>query len=133
MKPYWLVLAALGLPSCVIDTDDDLRSEFVGPGVLVVDWTIQGSKDPNLCLDLGAPTISVVVSTDDGFFVGDFRQACGLFETSIALDPDSYVADAALLDAAENERTTNVEIDRFSIFGDDELLIPIDFPFDSFY
>lgn len=127
-------IAALSLSSCVIEDDDDVfASAFPGPGVLVVDWTIQGAKDPNLCFELGADTISILIETSSGAFVGDFRQSCGVFETSIALEPGSYIADAALLDAAGVERTTSVEIDRFSIFGDDELLIPIDFPFDSFF
>lgn len=126
-------LAAATLSSCVIDDDDDFESEFRGPGELIVDWSIAGGQDPDLCFELGASSISIVVQTSTGAFVGDFRQACEEFATSIVLDPDFYIADAVLLDPADQERTTAVQIDRFTIFGDDRLTIPIDFPVNSFF
>lgn len=131
-----LLLAALtltALPSCIVESDRDPSSVFFGSGFAVVDWTIAGIKDPNLCFETGADQISVIVSTRDGFFVGEFQQACEFFATSIELSPGSYIADATMLDARGFEVTTTVELQAFSIFGDDELVLPIDFPFDSFF
>jgi hypothetical protein len=72
----------------------------------VVDWSVAGGQAPNLCFQFDAATISVVVQTSSGAFIGDYRQACDLFATSIMLDPGSYLADAVLLDPRGRERTT---------------------------
>lgn len=126
-------LAVCTLTGCFIDDDDDFRSEFVGPGTLVVDWSIDGRQDAFVCADFGVDSISIAVETTSGFYIGEYVQACEAFATSIPLDPDTYFADAVLLDRAGREITTAVPIDPFSVFGDDVIEIPIDFPFDSFY
>lgn len=105
----------------------------VGDGVAVVDWTLESAKDPNDCAATGADSIDVVVSTAAGDIVGDFNAPCEAFDISIQLAPGSYYGNATLLDAAGRARTTAVDLGRFSIYGDDELHIPIDFPFDSFF
>lgn len=125
-------LAACTVTGCSTD-DDDFFSEFGGPGTLIVDWSIDGRQDRFVCADFGVDTISVAVSTTDGFFIGEFLQDCEAFATSIPLDPDTYFADAVLLDDFGQEITTVVAIDVFSVFGDDVIEIPVDFPADSFY
>jgi hypothetical protein len=101
-------------------------------GTLIIDWTIDGAKDPNLCVQSGAATISITVTGESGV-VGTFEQACTVFATTIALLPGSYVATAVLLDASRAARTTEVAINPFSIFGNTSLTIPIDFPANSFF
>ncbi|MFO7181666.1 MAG: hypothetical protein DIU78_023490 [Pseudomonadota bacterium] len=135
MKSEFLVvltLAALS-PACVLDADPDPSVVVTSRSRLVVDWTIQGSADPDLCRVTDAKTLSVVVTTLSGRFVGDFRQSCAAFAAAIDLRPGDYLADAVLLDAFGDERTTPVLIDPFTLFGGDELVIYIDFPARSFY
>jgi hypothetical protein len=62
----------------------------------------------------------VVVDSATGFLVVDW---------SIS----GYFADAVLLDPAGYERTTPVDLGYFEIFGEDELVVPIDFPSNSFF
>jgi hypothetical protein len=134
MKQKLLLAALISFaPLACSDEDDDPRSEFVGSGFAVVDWTIEGTKSSDLCSELGADRITVSVSTASGAFVGEFEQDCESFATSIELLPGTYIADAFLVDAGGAPRTTTLPLDQFSIFGNDELILPIDFPFDSFF
>ena len=120
-------LLCLLAPACSVET----RSEpapapvVVADGTLVVDWTINGTTDPNQC-NQGA------VTTIDGGFVGEFQQACSAFATSINLAPGSYTASAVLVDARGTDRTTEIPIDAFTIRDNSELDVPIDFPASSF-
>jgi hypothetical protein len=59
-------------------------------------------------------------------------QACEAFSTSIVLQPGTYAASAELT-AGGVARTTSVQIQPFTLFGNDELHIPIDFPANSLF
>jgi hypothetical protein len=134
MKSHFFAAALLGfagLSGC--GTASTSTVTVVGDGVLVVDWTIDDAKDSRDCASMGADSIDVVVSTAAGDVVGDFNAYCEAFEISIQLAPGNYYGDATLLDTAGRARTTPVDLGRFSIYGDDTLHVPIDFPLDSFY
>ena len=135
MKSALLGALCLGLSGCVAEATTDSRPIVVGSesGFLVVDWSISGVQDPAACRQSDAEVINIAVETSDGFFIGEFEDACEAFQTSIALAPDAYVADAVLLDSFGDARTTPVDIGFFEIFDDDELVVPVDFPSDSFY
>ena len=122
----------LGLSACVVSSTDPTGGGVVGDGTLVVDWTINGSTDPNLCNQSSADTLQIIVVPD----VGDpmtFSQDCEAFATSIDLAPGHYSASALFVDSNKKARTTTVDIDPFTIRGDDELHTPIDFPSSSFF
>jgi hypothetical protein len=104
-----------------------------GDGLLTVDWSIDDAKDPRLCGDEAADSIDVIVTTAGGAIVGEFSEYCEAFALSIRLPSGSYDADASLLDANGAQRTSSVSLGGFSLFGGDELVVPIDFPYDSFY
>jgi hypothetical protein len=99
---------------------------------LVLDWTIDDTKDPHRCDQADASTLDVIVSRTNGASAGEFQQSCRAFATTIDLAPGSYSADAILLDAAGEARTTSVQVHAFEILGNDELSIPIDFSAGSF-
>jgi hypothetical protein len=125
---------AFASADCVAEATDS-RPVVVesGMGLLVVDWSISGARDPAFCQQSDADVINVAVETSGGSFIGEFEQACEVFSTAIELAPNGYFADAVLLDPDGAARTTPVDLGYFEIFGDDELLVPIDFPSDSFY
>jgi hypothetical protein len=124
-----------GLSSgCLFVSDDPgpaRRADFTG--ALVVDWSINGTTNPDRCDQSDATSLRVSVFTTSGDPVGDFVDDCAVFSTSIELDPGSYYADAVLEDAAGHARTTPVPIDDFAIRGADTFSVPIDFPASSFY
>ncbi len=116
--------------ACTVQSD----SRPIGPrdGTLVLDWTIDDTTDPNQCAQGAATDIDVIVDTTAGDSVGEFQQSCGAFATSIPLPPGDYTANAVLLDANGDTRTTDVQIPAFTILGADSLDIPIDFPAAAF-
>jgi hypothetical protein len=135
MKSALLAALCFGLSGCVAEATTDSRPVIVdsATGFIVLDWSISGVQDPAACRQSDADVINIAVETADGFFIGEFEDVCEAFQTSIALAPDAYVADALLLDSFGDARTTPVDIGFFEIFGADELVVPVDFPSDSFY
>jgi hypothetical protein len=132
------VALAACTPACLFTLGDDEDDDGVvytdaGYGAVVVDWTIDGAKDPALCDLSGAAAISIELYTINGAYAGTYEQDCDVFGTSIGLYPDRYEGDAVLIDRDGAERTTPVFLAPFRIYGDDELILPIDFPSDSFY
>jgi hypothetical protein len=125
----WLALAALLATGCVV--------EHGGPpppddGTLRVDWTVDGSPDPNLCNQANAMTLDLAVYDDGGNSVGDFQTDCAAFAITVGLAPGRYSASARLLDSGNGVRTTTVDISPFVIDSNTELDVPIDFPASSF-
>ncbi len=102
-------------------------------GVLIVDWSIDGLKDPNRCAQSASAAIEITVFYTNGVHAGTFQQACTAFSTSITLNPGSYSASAQLIDSAGGARTTPVSIDPFTLNPGDTLDIPVDFPASSFF
>jgi hypothetical protein len=104
----------------------------VSLGTLVLDWSINGFQDPAQCSQGGPASVDVTIHDIDGAFIGNYRQECSVFATTIDLAPGSYVADAVLKDSAGVERTTAAPILAFTIRPNAELDIPVDFPARSF-
>jgi hypothetical protein len=129
------IVSSCALPGClfVADDDDDFvrRSDF--PGTLVVDWTIDGFADPDECDQSDSAFFTMSVFTTRGAHVGDFTDDCTAFVIAVDLAAGSYYADALLEDPEANPRTTVASIEPFTIFGNDTLSIPVDFPASSFY
>jgi len=126
----------VGLTGCVIGSSSDLPKDttpVAGNGTLIIDWTIDGSTDPNRCNQSSSETLEILIVPADGRQERSFSQACDLFAASIDLAPGDYSASAVLVDAGGNARTTTLDIDPFRILGDDELSTPIDFPASSFF
>jgi hypothetical protein len=134
MKPIVVLAIAVACTGCVAEATDS-RPVVVesGNGLLVVDWSISGDQDPAVCQQSDADVINVAVETSGGSFIGEFEDACEAFSTAIELTPGDYFADALLLDPSGTARTTAVDLGFFEIFGDDELVVPVDFPPSSFY
>jgi hypothetical protein len=131
-KPLFLACSSL-LFVAACSTGPDRRAVVVADaGTLVVDWTVDGVKDPAECDQGHASTIDITVQTADGADVGEFQADCGEFSTSIDLDPGSYIATAVLIDASGHDATTPVDLNPFRIRGNDVLTTPIDFPAGSF-
>jgi hypothetical protein len=128
-----LVFACLPLTGCIIAEDPVPVVVTRGYGLLTVAWTLQGSDDPALCDLEGADTIDIFVERSDGAPEVEVSDLCEVFVTSVELRPGGYYADALLLDVRARPVTTAVDLGFFEIYGDDELVIDVDFPASSFY
>jgi hypothetical protein len=104
------------------------------PGRVLLDWTIDGTKDPARCAASGAATLQVSLVATSGAVAGNFVQDCAAFATTIDnVVPDNYTGSARLLDPAGNPRTTSVSLAPFDVIGNDTVTIAIDFPANSFF
>lgn len=136
---FFAAAAATGIgllaTGCTAGNDDVVVVSPNAPlaSTLTVDWTVDGTKDPSTCRLSGANVIEISVEDRAGNEVGAFQQTCEAFATSITLNAGSYAAYAVMLDVNGQTRTTEIAISPFTLRGNDELVIPIEFPADSFF
>jgi hypothetical protein len=102
-------------------------------GLLTVDWSINGTKDPSQCSQGAASAIEITVTDANLTPIGTFQQSCTALATSITLEAGRYEAQARLIDAVGTPRTTIVNINPFIISGNDDFNAPIDFSASSFF
>lgn len=117
-------LLGLCLSSCVVETH--------GTGTLTVDWTIENDKSTSACTLTGADQIVIDVFDDDSSWSGEYSAFCEDFATSIDLDNGHYSGTAVLVDSRGRDITTTVDLGPMRIHSDEELVVPIEFPADSF-
>jgi hypothetical protein len=104
----------------------------VATGSAIMDWTIEGGKDPAACQAAGAASFHVALIGSAGA-AGDFVQSCTAFATTVdGLAPDTYTGHADLLDANGNPRTTSVTLAPFDVVGTTTVTVALDFPLASF-
>ena len=134
-KPLLLGLALCALlPGCIVAADDSgPPPAAASSGSLVLDWSIDGSKNPDQCDQSDSSMLDITVTTTSGAPAGEFQQSCRAFATTVDLPAGTYNAEAVLMDGSGHDRTTAVETGTFSILGHDELSVPVDFPASSFY
>ena len=102
------------------------------PSTLVVQWSLDEGADPNQCIATSSAAIEITVLDPNGQEVGTFQQDCRAFSTSITLPAGPYSATAMLLDGGNQPRTTAVDIAPFTLNGNDQLVVTVDFPASSF-
>jgi hypothetical protein len=130
-------LLACSMTGCSFSTDDPAGPPVSTvdptlPGSLVIRWTIAGVADPNECVRSIVAKIEISIVDTSGNEVAAYQQVCETFATTITLSPGPYSASAVLLDSADRTRTTDVIIAPFTLRGNEELTISIDFPSNSF-
>jgi len=105
----------------------------VPTGTAIMDWTIDGNKDPSQCRATGAATFHVALYGSNGAFAGEYVQDCTTFATTIdGLAADTYTGNADLLDSGGSARTTSVNLQPFDVVGGTSITVALDFPSNSF-
>ena len=103
-------------------------------GTAIMDWTVQGTKDPATCQSTSAATFHVALYGSGGLFAGEYVQDCSAFATTIGgLVPDTYTGTADLLDSSGRPRTTAVNLQPFSVIEATTVAVALDFPANSFF
>jgi hypothetical protein len=114
--------AALALPACVIvdDGDDDA-------GLLSVEWTLDGLREPLDCDFFGADRLELsVYDIFDDLVVTQYA-FCEDFGTSMGLEEGFYSVDATFVDSANRPVSVTQILDDVDVFEDEELIVSIDF------
>ena len=117
-RPFAALAAVVALgtttSACIVETHDHGPAYARYPGVAVFDWTLDLSKNPASCSQSAAVAIEITIYASSGAALGSYQQDCASFSTSITLDPGTYTASALLIDAANQARTTTLNIDPFT-------------------
>jgi hypothetical protein len=101
-------------------------------GTVTFDWTVKGVHEPQECDVENVATFDVIIYDDTAAQVGEFSARCDVFDMSVNLVEGHYTANAVLLDPSGRELTTEIPVTPFDLIGTTELVIPLDFPPDSF-
>lgn len=117
----------LNLAGCFFSSSDGPRL-----GTLVIDWTVEGSKDPEACAANAADRIDLVLRSWDGTVLDQFQENCEQFQTAVDLDPGDYEVDAILVDRHGDELTTSAR-DDVSVYSNRSSVSALDFPVSSFF
>jgi hypothetical protein len=127
----WALFGLFGCAACFIDATP--INPNPGQGTVEIAWSINRTRDPNMCAQSVVDAIAVDIFDDIGRPVGTYRAACVSSATSITLYTGSYTANATLVDGVGTARTTSLAMESFTVFRDTRLQIPIDFPSTSFF
>jgi hypothetical protein len=123
------LFAAVLTTGCFVGDDDD--GYYAPVGTLVVDWTVDGSKDPAACADFGVDSVDIVVLTRRGELVDELQPYCERFAATVDLVPGAYSIEATLQDADGVLITTTVQANA-RVYDLESTVTPVDFPADSF-
>lgn len=102
-------------------------------GAVILNWTLQGGKEPRDCQASGATTLHVSLSDSSGPLPMEYVQDCAAFATTIGgLTPDMYTGTVQLTGSTGNALTTSVALVPFRVVPDQTVTVPVDFPANSF-
>ena len=101
-------------------------------GTLTLEWTINGTTDPNQCAQGSAASLHLSVQASDGTPVGELDAPCEAFALTAALAPDRYTGQATLTGPGGAPRTTTIELVPVTILSGSDLTVPLAFSASSF-
>lgn len=100
----------------------------VATGTLTVHWTIDRGMDSGVCSNLRVDSLELVVYDASGQQFTSANYVCEDFALSIALPEGVYTADATLVGANNQSRSTTLPLNSIDIRAGTDLAIDIDFP-----
>jgi hypothetical protein len=122
------LFAAVLATGCFVGDDD---AYYGAVGTLVVDWTVDATKDPAACRDFGVDRVDIVVLTRRGELVDEIQPYCERFGAAIDLVPGAYKIEATLQAPDGVLITTTVEAN-VRVYDLETTVTAVDFPADSF-
>ena len=125
-----LMAAGLGLPGCLVGVDHG-HGRGQGDGVFSVDWSIDGATHGSDCDYYGAASVDITVMSRYG--EEDYAVvSCDRFTHDFYLPPGSYWVTVTMLDSHDNDVSTTIRTDEYSLYEGDSQYVVADFPPDSF-
>jgi hypothetical protein len=129
--PLLAALSGLALPGCFVGVDHDHGGAYADDALFTVEWSIDGSTDPDACLDFDAAYAYVTVESRYGT-EADQTVPCERFSYDFYLPPGRYWVTVALQDRDRRDVTSVIETDSYSLAEGDSNYVVADFPPDSF-
>lgn len=124
-----LMLAfAFVLHGCVV-----VRDRHPGQGTLTIESSIDGYADPVDCDVNRVDLLEVVIYDSAGRYYTEVNAPCDAFGVAIDLPDGVYGIDATLVDYSDRAATTTLALDGLDVYAGHNLVVPIDFPPNSFF
>jgi len=127
-----LLCSGLATGCLFVDDKDDDADRAPAIGALTVDWTIDGQTSPADCAAFGVDRMELVLYEGGDQVVQEVEPLCESFSVSAVTLKELYYGDATLVDSFDRAATLTLPIDDIEIIGGTELIVPVDFPLDSF-
>ena len=126
--PLLTVVAGLGLlPGCFVGVDHGHSRE----GVFTVEWSIDGGTHGSDCDYYGARYAYITVESRYG--TEDYATvSCDAFGYDFYLPPGRYWVTVTMIDSRDDDVSTTIRTDEYSLYEDDSQYVVADFPHDSF-
>ena len=119
---------AFALQGCLVTHD-----RHPGTGTLTVESSIDGYADPVDCDVNRVDLLEVVIYDSAGHYYTEVNAPCEAFGVAIDLPDGVYGIDATLVDYSNRAATTTLALDGLDVYAGHNLVVPIDFPPNSFF
>jgi hypothetical protein len=96
-------------------------------GTLTVRWLLAGTTDPAECNAEGVDALELEVYDASGQQVATANEPCESFSLTLSLAEGPYSADATLVDAASNPRSSTKRLDGIDVVAGTDLAIDVAF------
>ena len=131
---FAVAVSAATLIACSGDAEDQTTTSTNGTepeGQVTLNWTINGSTDPQTCDSTGSQSFYVAVHDANG---GNslFESTCATHATKISLPPGTYTASTFLLDGQNRPQTRTIELAKFTVETGGSSAQTVDFASGSF-
>jgi len=127
-----LLCSGLATGCIFVDDDDDDGDLAPAVGTLTIEWTIDGQTNPDDCAAFGVDRFELVLYEGGDYVVDEVEPLCEAFSISVDMVDGLYYGDATLVDSFDRAATVTLPIDDIDIIAGTDLVIPVDFPIDSF-
>jgi len=122
---------AFGSVVACVRADEPSDQEGESDGELTVRWSLEGTKDPARCEQLGAAAVDLGIYDASHELDSRLVQPCVTFEVTVELAPGEYSAEATLVDEDGSAISATLTIEDLEVGADEATETSIDFSADA--
>ena len=119
---------AFGSVAACVRADEPSDQAGESDGELTVRWSLEGTKDPARCQQLGAAAVDLGIYDASQELDSRLVQPCVTFEVTVELARGEYSAEATLVDDDGKPVSATLTIEDLQVDADDGIETSIDFP-----
>ena len=122
---------AFGSVVACVRADEPSDEEGASGGELTVRWSLEGTRDPARCEQLGAAAVDLGIYDASQELDSRVAQPCVTFEVTLELARGEYSAEATLVDDDGTPVSATLTVEDLQVGSDEGIEASIDFPADA--